>query len=61
MKKLKYKNRTILYGESKGWQGNMSFSSTNTLNAWAGGTSYKLIREVELFGYKLNLWKRISN
>ena len=61
MNKIKYKNRTMIYGKSKNWKGKITFSTAPyTLESWTGGISYKLIWELEVFGYKLNFWRKLK-
>jgi len=39
----------------------VSFSSTETLENWTGGHYFDCLLEINLFGYKLVLWKKNDN
>jgi hypothetical protein len=57
---MKKKNKIkFTGGVSKGFMGRVYFSeSGHTLDGWTGGSSYKLVWEIEIFGLKVVIWKK---
>jgi hypothetical protein len=60
--KQKYKPHekwVTLGGVSKGFTGHIYFSdASKTIDAWSGGTNYRLLWELNLLGYRFVFWKK---
>ena len=57
-KEIKYADRIMHLGKSKGFGSQMVYFSTDhTIDSWKGGKGEQLIWEITIFGYRISIWK----
>lgn len=59
MKKTPAKKKPTVYTSLLLMMSSFSGSSQETMDAWTGGVSYKGLFHIELFGIKIEVWKRL--